>query len=228
VDDSQRRKIRACIDRKVAPKPGNERMALVRASLWPARTGIRAVFLDGDPSLHERVEQVALTWFSYANLDLYFVIDVPRADVRISFSKGGSWSYIGTDCQSVPAGHATMNFGWLTPDSPDDEVSRVVLHEFGHALGCIHEHQHPASGIPWNKPAVYEYYGGPPNNWSRAKVDRNIFKAYDANLTVHSRVDPDSIMMYPIPWGLTLDGFEVGLNSQLSPTDKEFMREVYP
>jgi hypothetical protein len=203
-------------------------MALVRAALWPARAGIRAVFLDGDPSLHKRVEQVARTWFRNANLDLYFVTDVRQADIRISFSAGGSWSYIGTDCQSVAADRATMNFGWLTLHSPDDEVSRVVLHEFGHALGCIHEHQHPASGIPWNKPAVYEYYGGPPNNWSRAQVDHSIFQAYDANLTVYSQVDPDSIMMYPIPRSLTLDGFEVGLNSQLSPTDEEFIREAYP
>jgi len=47
--------------------------------------------------------------------------------------------------QKVP----TMNFGWLNEDSDEDEYSRVVLHEFGHSLSCIHEHQHPANGIPW-------------------------------------------------------------------------------
>jgi serralysin len=26
-----------------------------------------------------------------------------------------------------------MNYGWLTPTSPDAEVRRVVLYEFGHA-----------------------------------------------------------------------------------------------
>ncbi len=47
--------------------------------------------------------------------------------------------------------------GWLEPDTPNDEYRRVVLHEFGHALGGIHEHQSPASGvIPWDKPKVYE------------------------------------------------------------------------
>lgn len=226
MDASQRQKIRACIDRKIAPKPGLERMALVRASLWPEQAAIRIAFLDGDSSLHERVKQVALTWFHYASLDPYFVTDAQRASIRISFAEPGSWSYIGTDCSKVQDG-PTMNFGWLTPGSPDDDVRRVVLHEFGHALGCIHEHQHPASSIPWNKNAVYAYYGGPPNNWPREQVDRNIFQAYDVNLTVHSQVDPDSIMMYPIPQSLTLGGFEVGLNSQLSLTDKKFIREVY-
>ena len=47
-----------------------------------------------------------------------------------------------------------MNYGWLTPDSDDDELRRVVLHEFGHALGLIHEHQNPEGGIEWNEPAV--------------------------------------------------------------------------
>ena len=103
-----------------------------------------------------------------------------------------------------------------------------MLHEFGHALGCVHEHQNPAGGIQWNEDAVYEYYGGPPNNWSMAEVEHNVLQTYDENLTVHTQVDPASIMMYPIPPGLTLGGFEIELNTQLSPTDKEFIRKAYP
>src|SRR5437667_3910144 len=113
MDDSQRRQIRACIDRKVAPKPTNERMALVRASQWRQRAIIRAVFLDGDSSLRERVKRVARTWFDHAKLSLYFGGDVERANIRISFSEPGSWSYIGTDCHSVAPDQATMNYGWL-------------------------------------------------------------------------------------------------------------------
>jgi len=37
----------------------------------------------------------------------------------------------------------TMNYGWLKDDTDDVEYRRVVIHEFGHALGAIHEHQNP-------------------------------------------------------------------------------------
>jgi hypothetical protein len=121
-----------------------------------------------------------------------------------------------------------MNYGWLELDSSDDEVRRVVLHEFGHALGCIHEHQNPAGGIKWNKNVVYAYYAGPPNFWSKEDVDHNLFEVYDENLTIYSQLDPASIMMYPIDRRFTLDGFEVGLNTQLSSVDKEFIEATYP
>ncbi|MEZ4728379.1 MAG: hypothetical protein R3E79_14700 [Caldilineaceae bacterium] len=37
----------------------------------------------------------------------------------------GSWSYIGTDALGVPANEPTMNLGWLTRGTPNDEVQRV-------------------------------------------------------------------------------------------------------
>ncbi len=51
-----------------------------------------------------------------------------------------------------------MNFGWFDDSTPDNEFSRTVIHEFGHALGCVHEHSSPAATIPWNRDAVYAYY----------------------------------------------------------------------
>ena len=69
----------------------------------------------------------------------------------------------------IPQNEPTMNYGWLAPDNDDEEGPRVVTHEFGHALGCIHEHQNPP-GLIWNKRVVYEYYMKPPNNWTKEEV----------------------------------------------------------
>lgn len=211
----------------VVPDRPQPALAALTGKLWrPGRT-LRVGFLDGDRSVQERVARFAHEWTRHANLTLSFESDAD-AEIRISFAQPGSWSYVGTDALSVPAGRSTMNLGWLSTSTDDDEFSRVVIHEFGHALGCIHEHQSHAAGIPWNKPAVYEFYAGPPNYWSKQQVDTNIFERYSQEITQFSRFDRKSIMLYPIPKALTLDGFEVGWNNKLSPTDKRYIAALYP
>ena len=136
---------------------------------------------------------------------------------------------IGTTCrQATDKTQPTMNYGWLTPTSDDAEIERVVLHEFGHALGLIHEHQNPAGGIKWNRDAVIHDLSGPPNNWPLNVIEHNMFEPYEKVETNFTKLDAHSIMMYPIPQSWTIDGFSVGLNSQLSATDKKFIHKQYP
>ncbi len=105
----------------------------------------------------------------------------------------------------------------------------MVLHEAGHLLYLTHEHQHPEGGIPYNRPKVYEVYGGPPNNWSTEMVDRQVLNVLSKTTTNFSRYDPTSIMHYPVPSYLLTDPSKaVGLNSRLSEVDKRFAGRVYP
>jgi serralysin len=209
---------------------GKSRAALLNAFKWQAGTQVKVRFLEGDPGLQERVQAVAREWTgpSMANLTLQF-IDEGDADVRIAFEQGdGSWSYLGTVCQQIPAQEPTMNYGWLTPNSPDDELRRVVLHEFGHALGLIHEHQNPNSPIAWNRAAVIADLSGPPNNWDEETIENNMFKKYEPGEISGTPVDAQSIMMYPIPASWTTDRFSADLNEELSEDDKTFIRDAYP
>jgi hypothetical protein len=202
-------------------------LAALTGKLWkPGRT-LRVRFLDGDTAVQKRIEPFAQEWTKYANVTLVFDND-PNAEIRISFRQAGSWSYLGTDALTIPKAQPTMNFGWLTAATANDEYSRVVIHEFGHALGCIHEHQNPSTDIPWNKAAVYEYYGGPPNNWTKEQVDTNLFTRYSADITQFSAFDRESIMLYPIPNEFTEGDFEVGWNRVLSATDKSYIATLYP
>jgi hypothetical protein len=206
-----------------------QKAALLLGSKWPKRSIIGIRFLEGAPELQDRVKAVAREWTNLANLTFDFRSAGPT-DIRIAFKKGnGSWSYIGTQCRRIPEPQPTMNYGWLTPASSDDELRRVVLHEFGHALGLIHEHQNPkGGGIKWNRDAVIRDLKGPPNNWDEATIENNMFKKYEVSAVAGTNPDSASIMMYPIPRAWTLDNTSAGLNSELSEKDKQFIRENYP
>jgi len=206
------------------------RAALLNGAKWDQGDSITIRFLEGSKDLQDRVRKVAEEWTApgMANLTLEFRNQGPT-DIRIAFQQGnGSWSYLGTMCRQIAESRPTMNYGWLTPDSPEDELRRVVLHEFGHALGLIHEHQNPKGGIKWNKDAVVQDLSGPPNNWSLATIESNMFKKYLATEVTATDTDSVSIMMYPIPITWTVDGFSAGLNAGLSQNDKSLIRAVYP
>ncbi len=192
----------------------------------PGRT-IRIKFLGGDPVVQRRVQATAMEWTHYANIKFQFVEPGEPADVRIAFQPGGSYSLVGTDCLTAPPDQQTMNFGWLTPGSDEPIYTSVVLHEFGHMLGLIHEHMHPSGQIKWNYQTAYAYYQRT-QGWDPDMVQAQVLDVYynsDADAT--KLVDAQSIMMYPIPEGLA--NIVVGWNTRLSATDKEFIgRHYYP
>lgn len=210
---------------------GDSRAALLEKARWPPGAILSIAFLDGDEALRLRVADAARIWTApgLANLTLAFHDDPARADIRISFRHRGSWSLIGTDCKTQRDPETpTMNFGWLRPDSPDIEVRSVVLHELGHALGLIHEHQSPAGGIRWDREQVFQDLSGPPHNWDATTIETNMFQAFSAGETNFTELDPTSIMMYPHPARWTLDGFSTGRNTELSANDRRLIHKMYP
>lgn len=208
--------------------PGRTRAAVERMKLWENGRTLKVKFLDGVASVQAKVQAIAKQWEQHANLTLEFVTS-GTAQIRISFAeKGFSWSTVGTDALTVATSKPTMNYGWLEPDTPMREYDRVVRHEFGHALGMIHEHQNPAAlgKIPWDKPKVYAYYAQ--QCWNKDEVDFNIFQPYSEDSTNHTAFDPTSIMQYAVPDSLTVGSFAIGWNTEFSATDIEFMRRQYP
>jgi hypothetical protein len=121
-----------------------------------------------------------------------------------------------------------MNLGWLDETTDDTEWRRVVVHEFGHALGCIHEHQSPNEHLNWDRDAVYRYFSRPPNNWSKEEIDQNILEKYSPEGITATLFDPDSIMLYMFPPELLLDHKGTNNNTDLSDMDKALIQQMYP
>ena len=204
------------------------RMATEISKEWKNGRRLTVSFMGGRKEVKDRIIRHAKTWMEYANIELAFITGKKPGDVRIAFDKkDGSWSLMGTEILSEDKAKPTMNFGWLTPTTDDLEYNRVVLHEFGHTLGCIHEHERPDNGIPWDKPKVYAYYKQT-DGWSKEEVDDQVFSKYDISQIRSNKLDKKSIMMYPVPEQLTKGDYHVGWNNGLSAEDKKFIARLYP
>ncbi len=215
-----------------------EELAIVNlASAWTPGQRIYVQFVDDDPDedLVDKVIGNARKWESYLNLRFVFVdldrsldeYKIDKAHIRISFRGSGHWSRVGTNSTDEDnPNRPSMNLD-LGSYSSDQEIRRVALHEFGHALGFYHEHQSPRGGINWKQPDAMDYYLEK-TGWSRQRVQKNIFDPIDENEVTVSAFDRNSIMLYPIPPELTRDGFSVGWNTELSSTDINAAAAVYP
>jgi len=194
---------------------------------WPNGSTIRVKLMGGSTYVQNKVKQYAKEWTKHANLAFQFVT-YGQADIRVSFvQNGSSWSVIGKQALQVSQNEATMNFGWLNDRTPDYEFRRTILHEFGHALGLLHEHQNPSGGIPWDKAAVYNHYRRT-QGWDTQTTYSNVIKKASRNATQFSAYDPHSIMHYPVSASLTNGQYQIGMNQELSLPDKAYIREIYP
>lgn len=202
----------------------------LRGKLWKNGETITVSFEDhmrvGGSQLITRVKKHIQHVFGLTGLKLKFVPG-GQGTIRISFTRGGSWSYLGTDAKLIPKNKHTMQLGWLEQSTNESEVQRVVRHEFLHALAVGHEQASPNARIPWDKPKVYDHYRRT-QGWDRAQVDAQVFQRYDEGQVAFTEFDRDSIMLYPVPNSLTIGDFEIGMNRDLSKLDVEHLQSVYP
>lgn len=222
--------MRMCIDAAISTNTGNgvfkQNGVYYESYRWTNGSTIRVKFIGGDESVKSKITYYAKLWEKYANIVLNFV-ESGDAEIRIAFDPNtGSHSIIGTQALTVPQYEPTLNFGWFNSTTPDLEIKRTTLHEFGHALGLLHEHQNPVSPIKWNYSKAYAYFMQT-QKWTKEMVDLNIFNRYSVTQT-NNRYDEHSIMIYPIPKELTEDGYGVEMSYDLSDGDKKLIAELYP
>lgn len=153
-------------------------------------------------------------------------------------------------------GQRSLNLGGFKASKPQDWRG-TVRHEFLHALAFQHEHQNmrgpceadfrwdnDAGYVPTTnaggafvpdaqgrRPGIYTYLAGPPNQWSKGKVDHNL-RTVDDPGAVAGQFDAASIMLYrfasffyktnPSPCA------PAGTGLDLSDGDKRGLKLLYP
>lgn len=188
--------------------------------LWPNGTTLRVRFMGGTFAQRQLALQQAAWWSDRANIR-FVESDDGDAEIRVTFDPSdGAWSYLGTDCRSIPTNQPTMNLGF--------QDGGTSAHEFGHALGLGHEHQNPSGGIVWNEAEVIRDLSGPPNNWSVDQIRHNVLRKYSTDLVRGTQFDRGSIMLYAFPSRWTMNGVGTSSNEVLSETDRSFIASIYP
>lgn len=201
---------------------GRSRAIIVFRKLWVNGSTLRVRFLGGTPAQQAKAKEQAGWWTPHANLRFDFN-NAPDAEIRIAFDPSdGAWSYVGTDCQTIPRNQPTMNLGFLD--------GGTAAHEFGHAIGLAHEHQNPKGGIVWNEEVVLRDLSGPPNSWTPEQIRHNVLEKYAADQIRGTEFDPDSIMLYFFPDSWVKSGKGTKANDVLSAMDKDFIASAlaYP
>ena len=213
---------------------------------WPVGSTVRVGFLNGDSGanhiLRLWVMAAAATWRQFANLSWDFQDGAAAADVTVNFlptADAGYGTYssaLGTEAREfVSAGLPSVHLVFDPADPANDatELARVCLHEWGHVLGLIHEHERPDRPISFDLAATVAYYreltGG---TWTEAEIQQQVINPYTGPLAGETAFDTKSIMMYPFPAGLATyaDGspFQTGWNEHLTAHDKQLAAQLYP
>lgn len=208
---------------------GNPRGRTLAAGdkLWePGRTLWVSFMGAPDRQWKMEVYELGCQWvdLSDANLTLELCEDNDQsAQIRIKLDPAAphNESDLGTDALIGEFETMILN---VRPDNA--HFRKTVLHEFGHALGMMHEHQHPDSNIAWNEAIVVEAYTHA--GWAEADIRAQMFAVNSSLGLVKTAYDPASVMHYPIASNFTLNGFHVGFNEALSEKDLECMRLAYP
>lgn len=220
----------ACSASVPEPPPGQLGAVLDADNAWPNGSTLRIGFADGSQEAREAVRDMAKRWTDRANLKFDFVLSgtANDLDVRITFDTSRCSSYVGTASRYVAeSGDITMNLCHMDEQIGSDRFQRVVLHEFGHAMGLKHEHQNPNVKFEWNYDYVYNYYSTHAG-WSRGDTDRWVLDPMAASSVLASEHDPDSVMHYTFPAEFTKDGTTFGGKNAISTLDAQHIAQWYP
>ncbi|MGS2615481.1 hypothetical protein ACVCAH_13300 [Micromonospora sp. LZ34] len=202
-----------------------QRLALLVTKYWGAAPRVLSVsFMESTPAdVRARIISHMNAW----GTGLSFAETGGTGEIRISREPGGYWSYLGTDNLLIPPDKPTMNLERFSMGTSEAEFRRVVRHEAGHAMGFPHEHMRRELVERIDRQKAYAYFqdccGWPPE-----MVDQQVLTPLEESSIFATPPDQDSIMCYPIPAAITVDGLPIRGGADLSSWDIGLATAVYP
>ncbi|MHB0972558.1 MAG: zinc metalloprotease [Thermoanaerobaculia bacterium] len=191
----------------------------------PLTLRVRFLNPDAAPGLADQVFATAREWSRAGN-----AVRIERTavggNVRILFIDGRvSESVLGREVLTKPASAATMRLAVLNRDLAPNELRWMTLHEFGHALGLIHEYAKPHLASLCVDPAAVR--AAFPEE-SQDVLGREFF-GEGFNPSACTDFDRSSVMLYAIPDAWTCDR-KSGLpyNNRISQLDDLLIGRLYP
>lgn len=190
---------------------------------------LRVGFLDPGHNMKKIVIAAGREWEKHMGLRFNFEAS-DDFDILVKFDAAGNNSYLGAASRhKAKAGLPSLNLQRFTGFNNQRQKFGIALHELGHALGLIHEHQNPAGNLNLDEEAVIAYYWAE-YGWDEKKTKTNVLDPYtSAQVDEMTGFDPNSIMMYKLPSRLFADnsaGFSK--NYVLSKNDTRLIGRIYP
>lgn len=202
----------------------NKRGVANNLKLWPQNKTITISFMEVSEKDKALFKKTIESFAPYVNLKFKFV-DGNDGEIRIATEKNaGDWSESGTAALYAPPDEETLNVD--THGFDDKTIKRKILHEFGHALGLEHEHQHPERPFSFNAPDVYRTFKA--SGASTTVITSNILAPLNPAGLKTSDYDQKSVMHYPFFASSTSNNVRIPANEELSQGDKDFLTSLYP
>lgn len=152
-----------------------------------------------------------------ADFEVNFIAPVIERNSRIGRSSHGS----------VEFDRKIINLN-LPSDTTRGSHFKVTLHELGHVLGFMHEHQHPEREFSFNFDLLLKNCGLGSLEMCRSSIEYNNMRTFSGSKYILKDYDPKSIMHYGVQPPVILENMQILESMSLSLGDKIAAADVYP